>query len=214
MNASTYGPFANLVAIGGALVATFGLMLLKMLPGLKRWTSLTADTPSFLVSAGARAFAVALMAFTYIEIDPTNVQYFGILTIVSGLLCFVSVRRFDWLRRLYVVPIPLVAVNGSQRQDKHGNLLFKTVVIGTEDEMRSDATLALAEARKDRGGLSLAEFLSGYGTPNVNDPGSIWDRDVLVRHAMQVTGALMNTTLSAVMTLFLGSFIIDVASRT
>src|SRR3546814_3733382 len=78
MDLGQYGVFANIVAIACALVATFSVMLLKMLGSFKRWAWLVPETPPFLATAGARILAVAVMATTYISIDATNYRWFGL----------------------------------------------------------------------------------------------------------------------------------------
>jgi hypothetical protein len=212
MDPSKYGPFANVVALAGALVTVFSVLLLKMLGGIKRWTWLASDSPPFLVTAGARIFAVALMAATYIAIDGSNYGWFGAAAVVSGILGFRSVVYFDRLRKLYVVPVPLVGPSGDQLLDKRGAQLFNNVVIGPEEELRPEAAAALKEARQ-RQGVSLRQFMSGYGSP-VNDPESLWDRSCLASIANKLTTSLMYVTLLAVMTVFLAAFVIEVASKT
>jgi hypothetical protein len=211
MDASQYGPFVNVVALAGALVAVFGSLLLKMLGGVKRWTWLAADTPPFLVAAGARVLAVALMAVTYVTIDTSNYGWFGVAAVVSGVLGFLSVTRFDRLRKLHVAPVPLVGSNGSQLQDQHGAMLVKNVVIGSEEQLRPEAAAALKVAR-ERGGVSLGQFMSGYGLP-VNDPEALWDRTVLAGTANKLTTSLMHVVLLAVMTVFLAAFVIEVGMK-
>jgi hypothetical protein len=211
MNTEQFGPFANIVAIASALVAVFGVLLLKMLGGLKRWVGLGADSPPFLVAAGSRVLAVALMAVTYITINSTNYRWFGLVAVATGVLGFLAVLKFDRLRKLHVVAIPLVGANGKQMQDEHGELLFRNVVIGSEKELRREAAVALKAARAMHA-VTLSKFMSGYGSP-VNDPESLWDRDHLVDTASRLTAALMHVVLLAVMTMFLAAFAIEVAGR-
>lgn len=211
MDPSQYGPFANVVALAGALVAVFGVLLLKMLGGVRRWTWLAADTPPFLVAAGPRVLAVALMAVTYVTIDPSNYGWFGVAAVVSGVLGFFSVSRFDRLRKLHVAPVPLVGSDGNQLQDHRGAKLVKNVVIGSEEQLRPEAAAALKAAR-ERGGVSLGKFMSGYGSPP-NDPEALWDRTVLADTANKLTTSLMHVVLLAVMTVFLAAFVIEVGIK-
>lgn len=211
MDPSQYGPFANVVALAGALVAVFSVLLLKMLGGVRRWSWLASDSPPFLVTAGARVLAVALMAATYVTINASNCGWFGVAAVVSGVLGFISVTRFDRLRKLYVVPVPLVGPNGDPLQDKRGAPLFNNVVIGSEEQLRPEAAAALKRA-SERQGVSLRQFMSGYGSP-VNDPEALWDRSHLAGIANKLTTSLMYVVLLAVMTVFLAAFVIEVASR-
>lgn len=211
MDPTQYGPFANVVAVAAALVAVFGVLLLKMLGGLKRWTWLAAESAPFLVATGARVLAVALMAATYVTIDPLNYGWFGAAAVLSGVLGFISVIRFDRLRKLHVIHVPLVGPEGGPLQDKRGVPLFTNVVVGSEKQLRSEAAAALKQAR-ERQGVSLRQFMSGYGSP-VNDPEALWERDVLAGIAHKLTGSLMHVVLLAVMTVFLSAFVIEIASR-
>lgn len=207
-----FGPFANIVAIGSALVATFGLFLLKMLGPAKQWTWLASDTPPLLVAAGPRILSVTLMAITYITINPSNYLLFGIVAVLIGGFGFWSVIRFDHLRKLHVVQIPLVGKNGNPLLDKKKKPVVKYLVIGTEEQLRSDAKVAFDKARKKRAGLSLIKFMSGFGSQDVNDPEALWDRSLLAEISNKLSTTLMYIVLAAVMALFLAALIIDVRS--
>jgi hypothetical protein len=205
-----FGPFTNIVAIASALVATFGLLLLKMLGPTKKWAWLASDTPPFLVAAGPRILAVALMAVSYIAITPSNYQWFAVAAVLIGVFGFIIVSRFDRLRKRHVVSIPLVGKRGQQLVDKKKKPVFESVVIGTEAQMRPEAKAALDEARRKKGGLSLIQFMGGYGAQKVNDPGAIWDHDLLADISSKLTTYLMYIVLAAVMALFLGALVIDI----
>jgi hypothetical protein len=213
MNPNNYGPFVNVVAISGAIVATFSVLLLKMLGRTTHWTWLVDDSPSFLVTAGARMLAVTLMATIYVTINSTNYRLFEIAAILCGVFGFLAVARFDHLRKLHVVKIPLVAVDGTQSLDAKGKPMFKSVVIGSEDELRTSAKADLETARKKQGGLSLVQFMSGYGAKKVNDPEALWDRELLAKKSNTLTMTLMCIVLFAVMAMFLAAFVIESASR-
>ncbi|HEX9884935.1 MAG TPA: hypothetical protein VGA70_00530 [Longimicrobiales bacterium] len=211
MDPSDYGPFANIVAIACALVATFSLLLLKMFGGVKRWTWLTSDSPPFLVTAGVRVLAVALMAVAYVTVNSSNYQWFAAAAVLSGVLGFLGVSRFNRLRKIHVVQVPQVAADGSPLLDKHDQPIQMNLVIGSERELLPDAAAALKEQRASRGGLSLRQFMSGYGAQRVNDPEALWDRGLLAEIANRLTTTLMYVLLLGVMTLFLAAFVVDVA---
>lgn len=213
MNLGQYGPFANVVALGSALVATFSVLLLKMLGGVKRWSWLASGSPPFLVTAGARVVAVALMAVTYVTISKSNYRYFGGAAVLLGLLGFVAIVRFDRLRKLHVVSIPMVGADGKPLLDRKERPLEQNVVVGLESQLREDARVALADARKNKGGLSVRQFMSGYGAQRVNDPEALWDSALLAGLSSSLTTTLMWILLLAVMTLFLSAFVIDAAGR-
>lgn len=213
MNLGRYGPFANVVALASALVATFSVLLLKMLGGVKRWSWLASGSPPFLVTAGARVVSVALMAVTYVTISKLNYRYFGGAAVVLGLLGFGAIVRFDRLRKLHVVSIPMVGADGKPLLDKKKKPLEQNVVVGLESQLRDEARVALADARKKRGGLSVRQFMSGYGAQRVNDPEALWDPALLAGLSSSLTTTLMWILLLAVMTLFLSAFVIDAAGR-
>jgi hypothetical protein len=208
-----FGPFANVVVLGTALVATFSLLITRLIGGIKRWTWLAGNAPSHLVSAGPRVLAVALMAATYVTIDRSNYRWFGLAAVVSGLLGFLTVIRFDRLRRHHVVVIPLVGPTGAQLRDKRGEPLVENVVIGSERDLRPEAAAALATARQRFGGVSLRQFMSGYGAQSLNDPEALWDRELLATLAARLTTSLMYVVLFAGMTGFLAALVIDVAIK-
>jgi hypothetical protein len=213
MNSGDFGPFVNVVAIAGALVATFSVLLLKMLGKMTRWTWLVDDSPSFLVTAGARMLAVTLMATTYVTINDSNYHFFGIAAVLCGTLGFLTVARFDFLRKLHVVKIPLVMSDGKQCLDAKGKQMYESVVIGSEADLHESAKADLSAARNRIGGLSIVQFMSGYGANRVNDPEALWDRDLLAKISNTLTIILMQVVLFAVLAVFLAAFVIQAASR-
>lgn len=204
-----YGPFANIAAVALALVALFSMLLLKMVGSVKRWTWLTDNTPSFLVTAGPRALAIALMAAAYLTATKQNQAWFIAAAIVCGLLCALAIAYFDRRRRVHVVGIPQVGADGQPLTDPHGRPVQKNVVIGTERDLRGSAKKHLAKARSKNGGLSLVRFMSGYGS--LNNPEDLWDRDVLARIGSRLTLALSAIVLLAVLTLFLAALAVDLS---
>jgi hypothetical protein len=212
MDLGRYGPFANVVALASALIATFSVLLLKSLGRVQRWTWLTSGAPPFLVTAAARVLAVALMAVTYVTISKSNYLWFGVAAVLAGLLGFAAIVRFDRLRKVHIASVPLVGKDGKQLVDKNKLPLQENVVIGVEDNMRKDAKAALAAARKAKGGLPLRQFMSGYGAQRVNDPEAIWDASLLAGISSSLTTTLMLVVLFAVMTLFWAAFTIEAYS--
>lgn len=215
MSPGEYGPFANTVAIAGALVATFGIILLKILGRMKKWTWLVGENiaPGFLVASGARILAVALMAAIYILITVPNHVWFLAVAGVFGILGFYAVTRFDKLRKLYTHKVPLVAADGSHLKDKSGQPVYTSLVIGSEKDMKPQAKRDYAAAQKARGGLSITDFMSGYGSTTLNDPEAVWDRSLLVDNSARLTRSLMYIVLCAVLSLFTAALVIEVASR-
>lgn len=213
MNPSEFGPFANIVGIACALVATFGVLLTNMVGSVKKWTWLTSDSPSFLVTAGARVLAVAVMAGTYVLISPSNFGLFLGLAIACGAACFLLIARFDRLRKTHILAIPVVSSKGKGAVDSHGKPVMQNVVIGTEEDMNPTAKEDLATARKKHGGLSVADFMSGYGGRRVNNPEALWERGLLARTGNRLTVTLMCVLLLAVLTVFVAAFVVEVAGR-
>ncbi len=213
MNLDRYGPFMNVVAAASALVATFSMLLLKMFGSVRRWTWLTSGEPPFLVTAGARALAVALMAVTYVTISKTNFGWFAGAATLCGVLGFVAIARFDRLRERHVVAIPMVGADGKPLKDRKKREVHQNVVVGLDADMREDAKAALTKARERRPGLSVPQFMSGFGPQHVNDPEALWDRALLANTRSNMTITLMCAILFGIMALFLGAFIIDVYNR-
>ncbi len=208
MDLTRYGPFANVVALASALVATFSMLLLKMLGSVKRWTWLASGSPPFLVTAAARMLAVALMALTYVTISQSNYRWFGAGAILCGALGFAAIARFERLRKLHIVQIPLVGADGKPLLDRKKKPIQQNLVIGLEGNMREEAKAALAEARRMKGGLSVRQFMGGYGAQGVNDPEALWDSALLANISSTLTTTLMCIVLFGVMALFWSAFTI------
>ena len=206
-----YGPLVDIVAIALALVATFSTLLLRILGNIKHWTWLVSGSPSFLVTAGARIVVVVLMAITYVTINKSNYIWFEIVAALIAVFGFWSVAHFDRMRKRHVVAIPLVGANGQPLVDKNNQPKVENVVVGLESQMRPEAKTAYDNTRKQRGGLSLVEFMSGYGSTKLYDPGALWLSEILADISNKLTVTLMFIVLSAVMALFLAAFVINVA---
>ena len=153
------------------------------------------------------------MAVTYVTITKTNYMWFGAGAVVCGILGFVLVGRFDYLRRKHVYRIPAVGADGAQLLDKKEKPVFDNVVIGTEANMRPEALKDLQSARAERGGISLGSFMSGCGAHRVNDPEALWDRTLLSKIANELTLTLMGMFLFAVLALYLASFVVEITQR-
>src|SRR6185369_16029575 len=162
------------MAVAAALVAVFSLLLVKMVGRVRRWTWLIQDTPSWTITVGVRAAAVAAIALSFLTITIENSLWFSGAALLFGLGCFVLIGRFDLLRRVYTHKVPAIAANGSQLLEPSGKPIFKSVVIGDETNMGPDAKKAWAATSKTGVRPSLTEFMAGYGTTAVNDPEAIW----------------------------------------
>lgn len=208
-----YGPFANIAALALALVALFGMLLLKSVGPVKRWTWLTDNPPSFLVTKGPQALTVVLMAIAYLVADESNQTWFVVAAVVCGLGCLVAIASFDRQRRIHIHGIPQVGADGQQLTDAGGELKFVNVVIGTEADMMPEAKKDLKRVRKKFAGVSLPQFMSGYGVGKVNDPEALWDRSLLARIGNRLTITLTVIVLTAVLALFLAALILDVSLR-
>jgi hypothetical protein len=152
------------------------------------------------------------MALTYVTVDSSNYRWFAGAAVLSGLLGFMCVSRFSRLRKVHVARVPQVAPDGRPLLDERGQPVHTNLVIGSEQDLLPDAAAALKEQRAKRGGLSLRQFMSGYGAQRVNDPEALWDRGLLADIANRLTTTLMYLLLLGVMTLFLAAFVIEVAT--
>lgn len=213
MDFEKYGPFMNVVAVASALAATFSLLLLKMFGGIQRWTWLASGAPSFIVTAAARAVAVAFMAITYVTITKENLLWFGSAACVTGIIAFVAIVKFDRQRERHVAAIPIVGLDGKSLVDAKNRQVVEHVVVGFESNLLEDAKVALAEARKTKPGLSTRQFMSGYGSQRLNAPESLWDSTLLADLRNGLTVTLMIALLFGVMTLYLAAFMIEVHNR-
>jgi hypothetical protein len=162
-----YGPFAQTVAIAGALLALFSLFLLRMVGKVSSWTWLAHDSPSFMVTAGARVVTVALITVSFILIDKSNYGWFAGAAAIFGIAAALLIGRFNRLRLSHICKVPLLDADGSRaktfllRRPK-----FEQLVIGDETDMNAAAAQAYGKLR----GVSLCKFMSGYGRNGVNDP--------------------------------------------
>lgn len=213
MQLGEYGPFAEIIFIASTIVATFSTLLLKMLGRLNQWTWLVDDTPSFIVRAGAKAGAIALMVFVYITINISNYGWFLLSAAVCGMLSMMMIVKFDRLRKLHVMSVPIVDIDGNQLSDRKGKATSTNVIIGSESNMKQQAIIDLRQARQEYGGLSLVQFMKGYGSNKLNDPEALWDRELLALISNKLTMNLVFIVLLSVMTLFCATMVIVVVQQ-
>jgi hypothetical protein len=205
-----FGPFAVTVGIAFALVALVTAFIPRMLGRVDKWTYLTSDSPPFLVKGGAQIAAVAVIGVTFVFVDKHNYRWFLWAVLAAGVLGLFFVNRFDQQRKIYVVPIPLVGVDGSQLIDRKGKPQSKNVVIGDEENMLDAAKKALQEARVTRP-LSVVNFMAGYGDNQVNQPDNLWDRRLLAKISNRLTRLIMFIILAAVLALFWAALVVSIA---
>jgi hypothetical protein len=213
MNLTEYGPFASIIAIAAALAAVFALVLVKAVGRVSQWTWLIHDTPPFTVTAGARALAIAFIGASFVLIDKSNYKWFAGGAVLSGILSFILIARFDRLRKTNLCKVPILANNGTHAIDQQGKPRFEMLVIGGEGDMNAAARAALTKARQAKGGISLCNFMGGYGASKMNDPSAIWDMETLATISNRMTIALMGIILSGVMALYLAASTIEVYQR-
>jgi hypothetical protein len=157
--------------------------------------------------------SVALMAVTYVTISKTNYGWFAAAAVLCGVLGFIAIVRFDCLRERHVVQISMVAADGKPLLDRRKRVVQQSVVIGLESDLREDARAAFVEARKKKAGLSVRQFMSGFGPQRLNDPEALWDSALLANTRSSLTMTLMCVVLLGVMALFLAAFTIEVFNR-
>jgi hypothetical protein len=207
-----FGPFAIVVGVAFALVAVFTALVPRMLGNLEKWTYLTSDSPTFLVRGGAQIAAVAAIGVTYVFIDKSNYRWFLWLVLVMGAIGLACVIRFDRLRKIHVVQIPLVGNDGQQLTGPKGEQRWKNVVIGDEDQMLPAAAEALKQARTAEPVLSVVDFMSGFGVSRVNQPENLWERRVLAKISNRLTTLIMFIILAAVLALFWAALVVTLAT--
>jgi hypothetical protein len=207
MLADSFGPFATIVAIALALVAVFAQLAPRMIGKVSDWNWLAADSPSFVSMAGARIVCVVLMAIAFVTANAARRPPLIGAALVAAVLGLVCVRRFDLMRRVHTVALPIVGKDGKPTHDKKGKNLSRYVVIGSEADMLPNAKDAFDKAR-DSHGVSLLKFMSGFGsTPN--DPEALWDHALLARIAAKLSGLITYVVLLAVMALFLAALLVS-----
>lgn len=213
MDFDKYGPFGQIVLIAGALAATFSLLMLKMIGRTRQWVWLVSDSPPLIITAGARFLAIAIMAVVYVTINRQNYLIFAGAAIVLGVIGVAYIVRFNRMRMLYVAQIPLIATDGSQLKDAKGRDQFRHVIIGEETEINEEARNHFNEAKRKYPGLTLLQFMSGYGTPP-NTPESLWTRHQLAALSNQLTMCLIWIALLGVIILYLSAFVIEIHNTT
>lgn len=208
MEGNQYGPFEDIVAVAGALIATFSLFYEKMLGSVKRFPWLTGASTTLLVTGGAKVLTLVAMVIIYVTIDNDNWRYFAAGMVVIAVFCCLKSTHLDRLRQDHVVAVPKVGPDGSQLRDKRKKKLYTHLVIGSECELKPHAAQSLNNARKRDPSLTLVEFMAGFGTRTVNRPAALWEQRILAEHAHRLTRAFMYVVLSSVLTLFLASNVI------
>jgi hypothetical protein len=211
MAVQDFGVFANVMAVALALAASFASLVPRAIGRFDEWSGLTDNPPSILTLAPARVAAVVVMAVAYVTIDDDNLWMFGGIAGLCALFCIASVFRFDRLRRIHVAPIPLVSATGEQLKDSNGRVVEKRVIIGTEEKLRPEVAEDLRKARSTHGGVSLRDFMAGYGS-TLNDPASLWDDTYLAGVGSRIARWLTAIVLFGVLALYLAALVVDASS--
>lgn len=206
-----FGPFATTVAIVGALLALFSVLLMKAIGKVSQWTFLADDSPPFMVTAGARAASVALIALSFIFINKSNYGWFGVAAAICSIPMIVFIVKFDQIRKAHICKVPLLNTDGSQKRGwfGFGSPKYKTVVIGDERNMKEKAA---ADFQRFGSG-SLCKFLSGYGQNEVNNAEALWTKETLAKVSSTMTMLLIGIALCGVMTIYLAASAIEVYLR-
>ncbi|UFX42106.1 hypothetical protein HAP47_0022865 [Bradyrhizobium sp. 41S5] len=208
MFSGKYGLFATTITIAATLFAVFSVLLMKAVGKVSQWTFLADDSPPFMVTAGARALAIALIALSFIFIDKSNYGWFGGAAVIFAFLMIIFIARFDRIRRAHICKVPLLE-DGHQKRGWLGSLKWQVVVIGSEIDMKPQA----ATHYQKFGAGSLCKFLSGYGRNEVNNPEAIWTKQTLARISSHMTILLIGILLCGVMALYLAASAVEVHQR-
>ena len=200
-----YGPFAAAIAIAGSLVVSFATLIFKMFGFTKKWALMSARASATVPMLGARVVGVVTIAFTYLRVSRDNGDEFLLLAAGLAVLAVIALVRFNGLREQHVLAVPVVARDGQQVRDGKGNLLSTPILIGREQDMQENAREQLAVTRRERGGLSLADFVAGYA---LYDPEAIWSREYLARLANKLMVHLMVVFFCAAVALFVAALVV------
>jgi hypothetical protein len=204
-----YGSFAATMMYAAVLVTVFSTLLMKAVGKVSQWTFLADDSPAFMVTAGTRALAIALIVLTFIFIDKSNYSWFGGAAAICAFLMIVLIGWFDQVRKAHICKVPLLNEDGSEKKGWFGSPKFKTVVIGSENNMKEQA----AAAYNKFGAGSLCKFLSGYGQNEVNNAEAIWTKRTLAKISSKMTMLLIGILLCGVMALYLAASAVEVHQR-
>lgn len=205
MHTEVYGPFASIVTIAAALFAVFGLLLLKSVGPVSRWSWLAGDEHSFMRTTAAQAVTVALIVLTFIFINKDNYRWFAGGALVFAVLTFIFISWFDRVRMVHTCFVPDVAANGGAVTSSRGKPTGRSIVVGTEATMRATAK----KVYRKLPAADLCKFVSGFGQNQVNNPETVWDRAELSKIAGKLTMLVTLIILCAVMTLYLAAASIE-----
>jgi hypothetical protein len=209
MFSGKYGPFANIMLVLTVLSTVFSAVLMRAVGRVSQWTYLADDTPNFVVTAASRALAIVLIVLAFIFIDKSNYRWFLVPAAIFAFLMTLLIVWFDRLRRAHFCKVPLLNEDGSQKKGWFGSPKFRTVVIGSENNMKVQA----AAAYRKFGAGSLCKFLSGYGQNELNNAEAIWTKETLAKIGSKMTMLLIGIFLCAVMALYLAASVLEVHQR-
>jgi hypothetical protein len=212
MFGTDYGPFATIVATAAILVALFSTLLLKAVGKVSQWTFLAGGgdfSPSFMVSAGARALAIALIVLTYISINKSNYYWFGGGAAVCGLLMIILIGWFDKMRQTHTCKVPQLNTNGTVKKGWFGGEKSEMVIVGTENDMTAKAKADYEKA----GSPGICKFLSGYGVNQVNNPQAIWPKGSLAGISSKMNQLVIGILLCGVMALYISASVFEIYQR-
>jgi len=209
MFSGEYGPFATTIAIAAALFTFFSVLLMKAVGRVSQWSFLANDSPPFMVTAGARALAIALIALTFIFIDKSNYRWLGVAAAICAVLMIVFIARFDRVRKTHICKVPLLDQDGGQRKGWFGSPKWHMIVIGSENDMKQQA----ATRYRKFGAGSLCKFLSGFGQNEINNAEAIWTKETLARISSKMTVLLIGILLCGVMALYFAALAVEVHQR-
>lgn len=203
-----YGPFAQIVALAAVLATVFSTLVVKAIGRVSQWTFLVHDSPPFLITAGARALGVALIAATFVLIDKDNYGWFLAGAVLLGVLTLILVASLDRVRKQHLCKVPELNSDGSQAKTRWGKEKFKMVVIGSAADMNKKAAVAYGKLA-----VSPCKFMSGYGQNGVNDPAAIWSMEILSKNSSRMTLLLIGILLCGVLTLYVAASAVEVHQR-
>lgn len=200
-----YGVFSAIVATAGALVLTFSAMIVNMIGRARKWTWMVAEQSPDIPMLGAKVAGIVILAATYLKAKPSNADWFLGLAAAFAIVAVVAIVRFNGLRKLHVLLIPVVGADGTQQRDARGRLVFEPKLIGKEHDMLKRAKKHFEAAKKERKALTFSGFIAGYGP---YDAEAIWGREYLARLENRFMTLLMTIFLSVSVPLFMVALVI------
>jgi len=213
MDLTQFGPFAAQVAVAFALLALFSTFLARMIGDVDEWSRLMGGVPKFVVTLGPRAIVIAAIGLTYFTLTNESLLIYISISILAAIATSILTLRYFRQVSLFTCKVPLLTKDGKHAVDKRGKELSSRIIVGAEETMRPEAFKKFAALKEENGGLSLCQFLAGYGGTKTYDPEAAWSREILVEISSSLLTKLMLIISSGVLVLYWVAAVVELSIR-